>query len=66
MPIIEAFFILDDCAWQYTGMGELIGLDYKAADVIWKRSGVDLKPEQFKGVMLFARTVVSELRKRKK
>lgn len=66
MLIIDAFLMLDDCAWQYSGMGDLIGLDYKAADVIWTRSGVELKPDQFKGLMLFAKLVSSEIRKRKK
>jgi hypothetical protein len=66
IPVIEAFFNLDGCAWQYTGMGELIGLDYQAAHIIWTYAGVKLDAEQFKGVMLFSKTVADELRKRKK
>jgi hypothetical protein len=65
MPAIEAFLMLDGCAWQYTGMGELIGLDYSAADVIWNRTGVKLTPGTFRGVMLFSRTVATELNKKK-
>ena len=34
-PVLEAFFVLDGCAWQYSGMGDLIGLDYSAAHIIW-------------------------------
>jgi hypothetical protein len=65
-PIVEAFLMLNDRAWQFTGMGELIGLDYKAADVIWNRSGIKLTPDQFRLLMLFEQTVTTELRKRKK
>jgi hypothetical protein len=66
MPAIEAFLMLDGCAWQYSGMGELIGLDYKAADVIWHRADVPLDAESFRGVMLFSRTIVTELKKQRK
>jgi len=66
IPVIEAFFILDGCAWQYAGMGELVGMDYQAAHIIWTYAEIKLDAEQFAGVMLFARTVVDELRKRKK
>jgi hypothetical protein len=66
MPAIEAFLMLDGCAWQYTGLGEMIGLDYKAADVIWNRADVTLDAESFRGVMLFSRTVVTELKKQRK
>ena len=66
MPILAAFFALNDRAWQYTGMGELVGLDYKAAEVIWKMSGVKLRPGQFRLLMLFEQTVTSELRKKVK
>lgn len=65
MPSLEAFFVLDGCAWQYTGMGDLIGLDYPAAKIIWEFAGVVLDKEQFQGVMIFARTVVNELSKKK-
>lgn len=65
-PILEAFFVLDGCAWQYTGMGDLIGLGYSAAQVIWGLSGIHPDTETFRGLMLFARTVVDELNKRKK
>jgi hypothetical protein len=65
-PIVEAFLMLNDRAWQFTGMGYLIGLDYKAADVIWTRSGFELTPDQFRLLMLFEQTVTSELRKQKK
>lgn len=65
MPALEAFFTLDGCAWQYTGMGDLVGLDYSAAKIIWDFAGVVLDKEQFQGVMLFSRTVVNELKKKK-
>jgi hypothetical protein len=65
-PVIEAFFSLEGCAWQYSAMGELIGLDYKAADVIWKGLDIALDPETFRGVMLFSGTLATELNKRNK
>lgn len=65
-PVLSAFFALDGCAWQYSSMGELIGLDYPAAKVIWDGLGLALKPHTFAGVMLFTRTIVNELAKVKK
>ena len=65
-PVLEAFLVLNDCAWQFTGMGELIGLDYAAAHIIWGYSGIKPTQEVFAGVMLFSKTVVYELNKRKK
>ncbi len=65
-PVLEAFFILDGCAWQTTGMGDLIGLNYQAAQVIWSYAGISPDRDTFMGLMLFARTVVDELNKRKK
>jgi len=65
-PVLEAFFILDGCAWQYTGMGDLIGLDYQAAQVIWGYAGMAIDAEVFRGVMLFSRTIVDELNKKRK
>lgn len=65
-PVLEAFWVLDGCAWQYTGMGDLIGLDYTAADLIWRGCGMVLDTEVFRGVMLFSKTVVLELAKHKK
>jgi len=66
VPVLEAFFILDGCAWQYTGMGDLIGLDYQAAQVIWGYAGMAIDAETFRSVMLFSRTVVDELNKKRK
>ena len=66
VPVLEAFFILDGCAWQYTGMGDLIGLDYYAAQVIWSYAGMAIDAETFRGVMLFSRTVVDEMNKKRK
>jgi hypothetical protein len=60
-PVLQAFFALDGCAWQYSGMGDLIGLDYQAADIIWTRLELTVPSDVFAGVMLFARTVVSGL-----
>ena len=65
-PVVDAVHCLDDCAWQYTGMGDLIGLDYPAARLIWQGLGITLDTEAFKGVMVFSKTVVQELNKRKK
>lgn len=65
-PVLEAFFILDGCAWQYTGMGDLIGLDYSAAHIIWGYAGIKPNQEAFICLMLFAKTVANELNKRKK
>jgi hypothetical protein len=65
IPVIEAFFILDGCAWQYTGMGYLIGLDYPAAKIIWNGCGINLSVEDFQGVMLFSRAIVNELNKQR-
>jgi len=65
-PVLEAFFVLDGCAWQLSGMGDLIGLDYSAAHIIWRYAEIEPSPEVFMGLMLFAKTVVNELNKRKK
>ena len=65
-PVLEAFFVLDGCAWQFTGMGDLIGLDYTAAHIIWGYAEIKLSPEEFVGVMLFSKTVVNELNSLKK
>lgn len=65
LPILDAFFILDGCAWQVTGMGDLLGLDYPAAKIIWDYAGVCLSPGQFRGVMAFSRTVAIELNKKR-
>ena len=65
-PVLEAFFVLDGCAWQFSSMGDLIGLDYTAAHIIWAYAEIKLSPEEFAGVMLFSKTVVSELNSRKK
>ena len=65
VPVLEAFFALDGCAWQFTGMGDLIGLDYKAADVIWSHLGISLDKDTFAGLMLFSRTLVIELNKKR-
>ena len=64
-PVLEAFFILDGCAWQYAGMGDLIGLDYPAAKIIWDYAGIKFDSEVFRGIMLFTRTVVEELNKKR-
>lgn len=63
-PVLNAFFALDGCAWQYTSMGHLIGLDYAAAHVIWNGLGITLSVEEFSGLMVFARTVADELNKK--
>jgi hypothetical protein len=63
--VLEAFFILDGCAWQYAGMGDLVGLDYPAAKIIWDYAGIQFDSETFKGIMLFSRTVVEELNKKR-
>jgi hypothetical protein len=60
---VEAFFMLDGCAWQFTGMGALIGLDYQAADIIWRGLGVTLTGDDFQGVMLFSKTIANLLNK---
>lgn len=65
-PVLEAFFVLDGCAWQISGMGDLIGLDYSAAHIIWGYAGIKPSQEVFMGLMLFAKTVVNELNLRKK
>jgi len=65
VPVLEAFFALDGCAWQFTGMGDLIGLDYKAAEVIWSRLQIDPNKDTFIGLMLFSRTIVNELNKKR-
>lgn len=65
-PVLDAFFILDGCAWQISGMGDLIGLDYSAAHIIWGYAGIKPNQDVFMGLMLFAKTVVNELNKRKK
>lgn len=64
-PVLEAFFILDGCAWQYAGMGDLIGLNYQAAQVIWGYAGIKPNKDTFIGLMLFTHSVVNELNKRK-
>ena len=64
--VVEAILILDDCAWQISGMGDLIGLDYSAAHIIWGYAGIKPNQDVFMGLMLFAKTVVNELNKRKK
>lgn len=64
-PVISAFFALDGCAWQYSSMGDILGLDYLAAKVIWDGLGITVKPKTFAGVMLFTRTIVNILLKRK-
>jgi len=64
-PVLEAFFSLDGCAWQYTGMGDLIGLDYSAAHIIWGYIGLKVDKDTFLGLMLFTRTIVDELNIRK-
>jgi hypothetical protein len=66
LPVIKAFFALDDCAWQYTDMGQLIGLDYPVAHVIWASLGITLTHDEFSGLMLFARVICVELNKRMK
>lgn len=65
-PVISAFFALDNCAWQYSSMGDLLGLDYPAAKVIWDGLGITLQAKTFAGVMLFTRTIVNELAKERK
>jgi hypothetical protein len=65
VPVLEAFFILDGCAWQYTGMGDLVGLDFQAAKVIWDYAGLSISADDFKGLMLFSKTVVIELNKQR-
>ena len=65
VPVLEAFFALDGCAWQFTGMGDLIGLDYKAAEVIWTYLDIRLDKDTFAGLMLFSRTIVDELTKKR-
>ena len=65
-PVLKAFFRLDGCAWQVSGMGDLMGLDYTAAHIIWQGCGIVLDTEAFKGVMLFSKTVVQFLAKNKK
>ena len=60
--------VIGSCDLYYraaTAMGDLIGLNYQAADIIWKYAGITLNPEQFKGLMLFAKTVVTERNKKK-
>jgi len=46
-------------------MGDLIGLDYTAAKVIWGYAGIKPNKDTFMGLMLFTRTIVNELNKRK-
>lgn len=66
MPILEAFFELDGSAWDFTGMGDLVGLDVSKAKIIWDYLEVKITPDIFKGVLLFANTIVYERNKRKK
>jgi hypothetical protein len=66
LPVLEAFFILDGCAWNCSDMGVMIGLDYPAAKVIWDYAGIKLTPDVFRGVMAFSRTVADELNKKRK
>jgi hypothetical protein len=65
-PVLEAFFVLDGCAWQYTSMGELIGLNYPAAQIIWQGLKMKINKDTFEGVMLFTKTVANEINKRLK
>ena len=65
VPVLDAFFALDGCAWQLTGMGDLIGLDYKAAKVIWSYLDLKVDKDTFAGLMIFSRTVVNELNKKR-
>jgi hypothetical protein len=46
-------------------MGDLVGLDYIAADIIWRYQGIKLTKEQFSGLMLFSSEIVNILNKRK-
>jgi hypothetical protein len=64
-PVISAFFALGGCAWKHTGMGDLVGLDYTAADIIWRYQGIKLTKEQFSGLMLFSSEIVNIINKRK-
>ena len=64
-PVLEAFFILDGCAWQTSGMGDLIGIDYNAAHIIWGYADMIPTPEAFIGLMHFSKTIVDILNKRK-
>jgi hypothetical protein len=64
-PVLEVFFALDDCAWQHTGMGDLVGLDYQAAHIIWGYAGIKPNKDTFMGLMLFTRAIVNERNKRK-
>ncbi|TAL50034.1 MAG: hypothetical protein EPN89_05375 [Methylovulum sp.] len=59
---VKAFFVLDDSAWQFSSMGEIICLDYLAADVIWRRLSLELDSDAFAGVMLFSKTIANLLR----
>ena len=64
-PVISAFYALGGCAWKHTGMGDLVGLDYTAADIIWRYQGIKLTKAQFSGLMLFSSEIVNILNKRK-
>jgi hypothetical protein len=66
IQVIEAFFVLDGCAWQYTSLGELIGLNYPAARVIWNGLDMKLSKDCFEGVMLFTKTIANTINKRLK
>lgn len=66
MPVLEAFFALEGAAWQYTGMGDLVGLDVQAAKIIWDYLAVRITPDIFSGILLFTNTVVYERSKKRK
>ena len=65
-PVVEAICILDDCSWQILGVGDLVGLDYSSAHIIWGYAGIKPNQDVFMGLRLFVKTVVNELNKRKK
>ena len=46
-------------------MGDLVGLDYPAARIIWDYAGIKFDSETFKGIMIFSRTVVEEINKKR-
>jgi hypothetical protein len=60
---INAFLTLNDCSWQFSSMGDLIGLDFQSAKVIWDYAGISVSPEDFNGVMLFSTVVAAETNK---
>lgn len=65
MPVLKAFFALEGAAWQYTGMGDLVGLDVQAAKIIWDYLGIKITPDIFSGMLLFTNTVVYERSKKR-